>query len=542
MGGIAAGALFGGLFFLWIAGSRVVDPAQFEWLMKSDWRINFLGWHLFRNDAWQWPPGTLEGYLRGEGTTIGLTDSVPVVALLLKPFDAWLPTPFQYFGLWLLLCFVLQGGFGALIVRVWTRDPWLQLSGAALFVLAPTLLMRVGHPALTAHFLLLWALWLYFSSARSARAPIASQGLLGVIAGLTHPYVAAMTLAILTSLPLRDRTARSVAGLTAAGAGTLAAWWVAGFVSVSATTDLSAGGLGLYSMNLLSPISPQGWSTMLPEVPVAHPLQAYEGFQYLGVGALALVAIALGLTATGGARAPRGAVFPVALVCGLSALYAVSPRITVGSEVLVDWTSPTLDRLAFFRASGRFFWPMTYLLLTGAIALVVSRLRTTAALAVLTAAVLLQLVDQRAAHAERRATSRSDGFHSWSRQFVSPVWHQLLPHYRHLVIVPATQCGGAPVEHEELAYLAGLHGLTINSGLGARWDVAARRRYCGGLDAAISRGEIGDDSIYLVTPAYEERLRAVAEGRVVCGALDAARICVTSVSYQVWRDRLPLGE
>jgi hypothetical protein len=124
--GVIAGALFGGLFFYWIAGPRVIDPTQFEWLMKLDWRINFLGWHFFRNDPWRIPPGAIEGYLAGEGTTIGFTDSVPLAALLLKPFAGWLPMPFQYFGLWLLICFVLQGLLGALITRLYTRSVVLQ--------------------------------------------------------------------------------------------------------------------------------------------------------------------------------------------------------------------------------------------------------------------------------------------------------------------------------------------------------------------------------------------------------------------------------
>ena len=187
--GVLASALFGGIFFAWIAGWRVIDPTQVDWLMKLDWRINFLGWHLFRNDPWQIPPGLLRGYLAGEGTTIGFTDSIPLAALLLKPFDAWLPTPVQYFGGWLLLCFVLQGALGALLTRLYTERWWLQLAGGALFVLTPTLLMRVGHPALTAHFVLLWAIWLFLRKP-PARAAMWSHVALGATAGLIHPYAA----------------------------------------------------------------------------------------------------------------------------------------------------------------------------------------------------------------------------------------------------------------------------------------------------------------------------------------------------------------
>jgi hypothetical protein len=538
--GIAAGAFVGGIFFVWIAGLRVINPTQFEWLMKLDWRINFLGWHLFRNDPWSFPPGTITGYLAGEGTTIGFTDSVPAAAITLKLIEGWLPTPFQYFGLWLLLCFVLQGAFGALITRVWTRNPLLQVLGAMLFVVAPTLLIRVGHPALTAHFLLLWALWLCVAPPERRARSLWSHAGLGLIAGLTHPYLAAMTLAVLAALPLRDRTRSSLMPFGLAVGGTVAAWWLAGFVSVSASTDLSAGGLGLYSMNVLSPITPQGWSTLLPDLPIAHEFQAYEGFQYFGVGAIALFVLALVLAVAKRRHVLPTFGAPLIVVCMLCALYALSPRVTFGSEVLVDWTTPTIDRFAFFRASGRFFWPMTYLLLAAAIATIVSRLRFAMAAAVLTAAVALQFVDQATAHAERRLTSRSEAFHAWPRRLVSAAWHDILPHYDHVILAPASQCGGAPLEHEELAYLAGLHGLTINSGLGARWDEARRRRYCGELEVMISRGAIDDRSIYIVSAAHERQLRTLAP--VVCGGIDVARVCVSAVSYERWRDTVRLSE
>ena len=540
--GVVGGALVGCIFFVWIAGGRVIDPSQYQWLMKLDWRINFLGWHLFRNDPWRIPPGLVEGYLAGEGTTIGFTDSVPLAALALKPFDGWLPTPFQYFGLWLLLCFVLQGMFGALITRVATRSSLTQAVGGGLFVVVPTLLIRVGHPALTAHFVLLWALWLYLRSERNRPAPVRSHALLGACVGLIHPYLAAMTLGILVSLPLRDRSLRSAASFSIAVIATVAAWWIGGFVSVSNTTDLSAGGLGLYSMNVLSPITPRGWSTMLPEQPVAHEMQAYEGFQYLGIGTIGLIAAGVIVLLVKRKSISWSFVLPIAAVCTLSALYALSPRVTLGDDVLMDWTNPTVDRLAFFRASGRFFWPMTYLLLAGAIAVVVSRLRAPVALIILAAALVLQFVDQRNAHAERRATSRSDAFHAWPRQLLSPAWDTVLPHYERIVIVPASQCGGAPIEHEELAFLAGMHGLTINSGLGARWDESSRRRYCGALEVDVSSGRVEDRALYVVTARHEQRLRESARTPVVCGTIDVARVCVTAASYASWRDTVQLNE
>jgi hypothetical protein len=159
---------------------------------------------------------------------------------------------------------------------------------------------------------------------------------------------------------------------------------------------------------------------------------------------------------------------------------------------------------------------------------------------VLALAVLLQLVDLRHAHNERRVTSRSEAFHAWPRVLVSNGWREALPHYEQLVLVPASQCGGAPIGHEEPAFLAGLYGLAINSGAGARWDEQKRRANCGRLEGRVSAGLVDDRSLYLLTPARAARLRETAKTPVVCGMLDTAHVCVSARSYQAWHQAAAL--
>ena len=81
----------------------------------------------------------------------------------------------QYLGLWLLLCYVLQGALAARLLGRWTSSVALQALGAALFVLVPTLLARVGHAALCAHWLILWAM-LLASRPAALRPPAGFQG------------------------------------------------------------------------------------------------------------------------------------------------------------------------------------------------------------------------------------------------------------------------------------------------------------------------------------------------------------------------------
>lgn len=532
-----AGGCFGALFFVWISGTRVLNPTEFTWLMKMDWRIHFLGWHFYRTEPWHWPPGRLESFFAPVGTAIGFTDSIPVMAFALKPFSAMLSMPFQYIGIWLLICFALQGVFGVLLMRVWTSRIALQLLGGALFVLMPLLLNRLIHPALCSHFLILCGLWFYF---RNQPARISQQAILGLLAGLIHPYLAVMTLGILGAAAVRDRTRSSVIGVAAAALAVVSGWWASGLFTVRGAENLAADGLHYYSVNLLGVVTPTGWSALLPDVPVATDGQLFEGFAYLGAGILALIACAL--TFVDGVRRVSWRLFvPVTVVCLLFATYALSPRVTLGGTVVFDWSTDWLGRWSFFRATARFFWPMAYLIVTFALATMVSRTTTATAITLLAGAIALQMVDLHGVYRQQRALSRSAEFHAWANPLPSPAWHHVLPHYDHLVLVPSHQCGSAPIGFESPAFLAGLHGLTINSVEVARLDQTERGRYCERLETEIASGILDDRSLYILDEAHEAMLSDVAHQRVVCGPLDAIRLCVTATSYERWRSVVRLN-
>ena len=544
------GALVGALFFVWIADTGVLDPREIGWLMRFDWPVHFFGWHFFRHEPWRWPPGFITTYYTPLGTSIGFTDSVPLVAFLLKPFSGWLPSTFQYIGLWLFTCFTLQGLVGAWLVSRWSPRTSIQVCGAALFVMMPVLLIRLGHPALCSHWLLLWAL-VVASREGAGRVRLPEWAALGLAGGLMHPYLAVMVLGLLGAVALTpSATALAARGgaLATALAMTIAGWWASGLFSVAGAESLSTEGLGHYSMNLLGPITPTGWSRILPDLPRATGGQDFEGFQYLGLGALTLMAVAALIAVT--VRPERGGAAPhhrwsgfgplVFLAAVGMAAVSLSPRITFGSDLLIDLSGPVTDRLAVFRATGRFFWPLGYLLLAWALAVLSTRLPSRVTLSVLLTAVMLQALDLHGAHEERRRTARDPSFHVWASPMSSPVWHQVLPHYEHLVLYPPPQCGNQPVGYEAPAYLAGLHGLTLNAGGVARPDDAARLRYCHELGDQVKAGRIDDESFYIVPPSEVEAIRRASQPPAVCGAIDQLSVCVTAASYQRWRDVVTL--
>ncbi len=312
--------------------------------------------------------------------------------------------------------------------------------------------------------------------------------------------------------------------------------------------SLASGGLGYYSMNLLAPISPFGWSAVLPELPIAGDGQAYEGFQYLGLGNLLLIAAAAALAwrarrtagaTRAGAIASRLWTPAMVGMCLLMAAFAVSPTITFGSRVLADLNGPWSAPLATFRSSGRFFWPLAYLGLAWAAATVATRLSRPAAIAALSLAVVAQAADLRAIHENRRATARSDAFYTWANPFASPRWAAIATGYAHLVLVPPPQCGPSPQPYEPAVRLAARHGLTLNAGVIARGDVAAQRRYCAELDARIDAATLEADTLYVVSQPGAAALASLAGDRVVCGRVDTVWICTAPEAHARWRAAAP---
>ena len=144
------GALLGLLLFAGLAGFQIVNPSHISWLLDSpDPTTHYLGWSFFRHDPWHLPLGLNPNYGLSSGSSIVYSDSIPLLALLFKPLSPWLGEPFQYTGLWLLLCFMMQGIFAMLLCGRFVHRLLPQLLAAGLFMIPFIFLKRLdGHYAL----------------------------------------------------------------------------------------------------------------------------------------------------------------------------------------------------------------------------------------------------------------------------------------------------------------------------------------------------------------------------------------------------------
>ena len=334
------------------------------------------GYLYFQRDAWQWPLFHVDKL--GAGTSIIFTDSIPWVALAGRLVFRITGVPVNLYGLWIAFCFVSSAiTLTALVATLGQRN----IAAAAMATIAglcmPALLARWGHMSLMAQFEILLALIFYLRNQRGDKAwSLFVQG--GVLMWLTlwtHAYLFAMVGAIVLATIAQAISNRTLRGVTAAlvlaglGAMTVGIMALSGYLQSGGS--LGAEGLGVFSMNLLSPFVPQrsGLYTALRNVIADGTGGQYEGFSYLGGGILMLLLMTLpwqmGRLREGWRHHPWMAL----LFLGFT-LFALSNTVFLGPVQLVHVPLPdrVLQFAAMFRSTGRFFWPVMYSMAALAIA------------------------------------------------------------------------------------------------------------------------------------------------------------------------------
>jgi hypothetical protein len=478
-----------GVFLSWyftrFAG---LNPFNVNWLLPFwnthiDAAANYLGWEYFRSaPLLQWPLGRTPNLGPGAGASVAMTDSIPLLAFLFKPFTHWFDRPFQYFGIWTLACFVLQSIAAWKLLAIWIKEKLLLAFGTSFFVVAPAFLDRMTfHFGLTAHWVLLISLYLFFRERFSLRSWV----LLGVIATLIQPYLALMVSAVfLFDQIARPRFVRNVSSYLAA---IIFAAWQSGLF-VFGASNIGSDGFGVFSTNGLSLVDPGfpdfsrvPWSGVVPNL--WENVGQYEGFAFLGVGVITLSVLVLVHYAITTRTFKSG--WPVFLpapfliylafqrdafsaliflqsmvlalclvyiqrysVCNkqktikalifslLLVVFALSNTLFIGDRfnLQVDIPSWLLDLTAIARTSGRFIWIPMYLVVTLVVVAVVKIFPRYVASLFLVSALIFQVDDSSNASMFTRDVFRRTGPEN---TLPSDLWNSLGSRYSSVEFVPA---------------------------------------------------------------------------------------------------------
>lgn len=519
-----------------LIGWRAIDPLDVSWL-RGDAAAQYLGWAFYRLEpGWSFPLTwtTRLGY--PAGTSIALLDSIPLLGVLLRPLAPLLPEPFQYLGLYAVISLTLQAYFGMrLCLQMCGGDPVFTALGGLIFLVSPAVTWRLfGHFALASHWLLLASLAYYVRPTAGMTAPrwLSPFVVVLALAGGIHPYLAGLSLLIAIAaigrLVLERRCGWGRAALLAGGlaAVTAGSTVLFGFVPGFDRESYAASGWGYFSLNLLAPINPmREGSLFLPALPLATDGQ-YEGYSYLGFGIIALLAVNL-------VRAPRSLrwlgrplILPLVVLSVVCTLAALSSTITLGSHTLLHVPLPRpLQFVAeTFRASGRLFWPVHYLLVLAAVVLTYRLWRPPWREAMVTVALVLQIADEWGQSRVSRAL--------FDRPVANPLrserWGTLGTDHERLMVIPPALCPGAPGGHDGFLIFGGLAAaqrMVTNTYAPARAGQAALLLHCIELPARIRRGELDPRAAYVV----DDQTRAAVESASTithrCAAVDGFNLC-----------------
>ena len=508
--GVVCAGVAGLLFFAVSFGFRLLDGSWQGWLHSSSREQYQAAWLAFRQLPWTFPIGRIPLFFSPHGSSIAFMDGSPWYFTLLKLLGAALPDPFAAWGWWILLCCLLQGMTAYLLMCELSARRAARCTGTLLLTISPVVVAQSFHFTLLAHWVVLSAWYLFFVEERRPAAARWWWLALALFVAGTHPYLTAMIVPLrLASLWRVGQSRRrwvADAALTVAAA--VLPFILFGYLANGATQD---GGAERFEADLAAFVVPMGSSSIFPS-----PLDSsgeQEGYGYLGLGGLIAVgALAVSLarpSAVQGSLPRRQRTLTGLAVGALFLLFAFGPVLRLfGSALLTHRavSNPFYRYLLtgslkaiprFFRAPGRFIWPLYYLLVAaGAQVISRSRLLCVAVLA-------LQIVDIGPFMAARHSRFQSLPLPGLLRD--APTLREVRHSSRieFIPLQPREACG-LPPRPDILDSLKGMLlvsaelQIPMNSGLQARLPAQELQPLCEAQLRAFQTGQLQKDVVYIV--------------------------------------------
>lgn len=380
----ALAAMLGAVSFILIYGIYILNPFYTDWLISGgDLTQHYLGWEYFRRSEWLFPFGLTNQLGYPATTSVIYTDSIPFFAVIFKLLTKGVKGRFQYFGIWGLCCFMLQGYWSARILNKWLNDKWQILLGSLFFILSPIVIFRMYyHTALAAHWLILMAIYfcaVHKQQYKNVMKTSLQWGVLGVLIGSIHLYFVPMCAMLLGGYILYSfiEEKKIIVKYIFPGISFVIGLFTTVYLLGGFSSGADAGAnsnLGLYSFNLNGFYNPIGYSKVLKWLEVYTEGQ-YEGFAYLGLGVIVLVVGAVAsfcfLWKDKLHKIKENWlkwIVAIGVITGLVVL-AASPKVTFNEHLLFEF--PDIDIVmkywGIFGSCGRIIWPVYYLIVLFAI-------------------------------------------------------------------------------------------------------------------------------------------------------------------------------
>jgi len=492
----------------------MLNPNDISWISPGDPAQQYLGWVFFNQSAWTFPLGLNPNFGLQLGNSIVYSDSIPLMALIFKIFSPSLP--FQYFGIWLLACFVLQALLGLKLVELFSKNRWIQVLGASFFLSAPIFLYRLGfHNNLEAHWIILSAIYLNLK-------PFTHQNIflqrlmwvvLVIVGELINFYLFAMVLALWFANLLdswQHQTAFKpkwvLLEIFSMLIVVLLVGWQIGYFVASAS--ISQGEYGISRVNLLSFFDPAGWSFLLPSISKAF--SSYESFSYLGLGLISLMGYACLLLILIQIKVKATQRHQLSLIkldnllvhrffLGMMLLltcFALTNQLELG-PITLHYSLPQwiLYIGSIARQSSRLIWPLIYFLMLLILAIIIQLNSVRKTIFILTVALSIQIADTSKGWWPITFDLIMQKRPPFDASLADPAWPTFAKHYQEVLRIPA-----AAFSHqwETFATYAAKHHMATNSVYLARVDSHKLDAMNVGFQKAIATGQYNPNALYIV--------------------------------------------
>ncbi|NSW88414.1 hypothetical protein CL651_001495 [bacterium] len=512
-------------FFCYMTGFSInyINPKNIDWIFfvgNDDASISWFGWEFFRwTDLIQFP--LLDNYFYGEELNISLiySGSVPLFALLFKPFDTLLSFPFQYYGIWHLTCLFLQSYFSLKIIERITDDKYMQALFLFVILLTPLLPFNliINHVGLFANWIIIAALYLYIREGFSYKHWL----ILIVVSILTMAYLFAMILPIFIADLVKNKVKKNISTISALKFLSLTVLIILSIfpllgIETSEDTYFFYKGYGHFRMNLNSIVDPSVFidnfqkdtyifSKVIPDLPDTSFFTGsgdYEGFNFIGLPIiLILITIALFFKKQV-ISIPRIDYLPIVAVCLIFILYSLSNKIIFNDSLLFSYPLPgsIKDFFGVFRSSGRFFWPVYYILAFFSFYLFCSFIKKKKGLPILALIVIFGFFDSSNIYKKTREIKSFkldyDGS-TWQQMLKDPKWALLGKSYKKIKLIYPEIMPGK--NSKKITLFALSEGLSVNGGYLARIKKTSLIEMKKRLEKNIQNCHFDSDSLYIFT-------------------------------------------
>jgi len=539
--------LFSTLVFFYFTGGLLLNFSYVDWLSPGDSQYHWINWLFFKESTFFQLP-LLKNYNYGMelSTSMALNDSLPIMALVFKPFSDFLPFEFQYFGLWIFICFILQGQIALSMLEKITKNQWICLLGACFFVLSPPFLWRLwGHYALMGHWLIILGIVNFYAPKFSLKQWIFTI----ILTSLVNAYILAIVLSLLFfDLIFRVwckeiRIKPALLSLLQILSAFFASLYLFGYLIGG--LRFGSGGYSVYRANLNTFFNDNGlWSFLIPNLGSIP--NDYEGFAFLGIGMIFLLALIIIE-----AIVDRKIIFPslnkrntLFLILSLSwFVFAVTNKITFGANILFEFDLPNIFSIITrpLRSSGRMTWLIFYAIYFFIFFAISRSKRVKLYLFLLPLLLGVQAIDMGgAASLFRSKISHTREYYAntvspetlvtlntfWESPLNSKEWEIIKTKYKKVIYVYP---GNRPDNAFPLLYFAAKHNLSTNFGYFSRYRSSKKAGVYAKLKHRISNNDYDKAGLYVFGnqlgngPAWKKTLQN-CKVTDLCAVIDGYRI------------------